>query len=329
MLKALCFSLLALALAITLALSTAQAQTAPAAAAEPYPAKTIHLVVPWPAGGDTDIIARLIGQKLAEALGKPVIVENRQGGSGSVGTQSVVRAPADGYTLLVSSMGIHAMNQFLSRLDYDPAEDVAGVSMLVKIPSALVAHPSVPFNDVKGLVAAAKANPGKLNVASGSNAFRVFLEQLKTATDINVLYVPYRGSGPAVNDLLGGQVEMLIAGLPAVTPHLKAGKLKVIAVTNARRAAATPNVPTVGETVPGLEFDNWTGLFVRAGTPRPIIERLNAEVVRILNLPDVRERIQALGAEPAPSSADELSAIVKKDAERFGKVIKATGMKAE
>ena len=314
---------------VALFASAAQAQTAPGGAAQTYPSRVIKLIVPWPAGGDTDIIGRLIGQRLAEALGQPVVVDNRGGASGSVGTEAMVRAPADGYTLLVVSMGTLTINQFLAKLDFDPVEDVAPVSMLVNIPTALVAHPSAPYSDVKGMIAAAKSNPGKLNVSSGSNAFRLFLEQLQTTAGISVEHVRYRGAGPAMNDILGGQVEMLIAGLPSITPHAKAGKLKVLAMTNTKRATAMPDVPTIGETFPGLEFNNWTALFVRAGTPRPIIDKLNAEIVRILNAPDVREKLLGMGAEPAPSTPQELGATMRKDAERFGKLIKATGMKAE
>ncbi len=315
--------------ALALCISPAQAQTALGSASQAYPAKAIRLIVPWPAGGTTDIVGRVVGQKLSESLGQPVVVDNRGGASGSVGTEALVRAPADGYTLLVSSMGTHAMNQFFYKLNYDPVEDVAPLSMLVNVPAALAAHPSVPFSNVKGLVAAAKARPGRLNVASGSNAYQLFFELLKSTAKINMEHVRYRGAGPAMNDLLGGQIEMLITGLPAITPHAKSGKLKVIAVTNSKRAAAMPDVPTFNETLPGVEFNNWTAMFARAGTPRPIVDKLHAEAVRILNLPDVRERFLALGAEPAASSPQELGVTVKKDAERWGNLIKATGIQAD
>ena len=316
-------------IALVLALWVPLAGAQPAVPQEPFPSRPLKLVIPWPPGGDTDVIGRLIAQKLSEALDKPVVVENRQGGSGAIGAQAVVRAPADGYTLLVSSMSTHAMNQHLSKLDFDPVEDVTPISMLVRIPAALVAHPSVPFDDVKGLVAAAKANPGKLNVGSGSNAYQLFLEQFKTAADVKIEHVRYRGAGPAVNDLLGGQVEMLITGLPVITQHVKAGKLKVIGLTGAKRARAMPDVATFNETIDGLQFDNWTGMFVRAGTPRPIVDRLNAEVARILAQPDVRERLTAMGAEPASNSSDQMAAILRSDADRMGKIIKASGIKSD
>ena len=322
-------SKLNLLLVLALLTAGAQAQPAPGGAAQSYPSKFIRLIVPWPAGGDTDIVARIVGQKLSESLGQPVVVDNRPGASGSVGTEAMIRAPADGYTVLVSSMGTHTMNQFLGKLDFDPVDDVTPVSRLVSIPSALAAHPSVPFSDVKGLVAAAKATPGKLNIGSGSNAYQLFLEMFKSTADIHVEHVRYRGAGPAITDLIGGQVEMLIVGLPTITPHAKSGKLKVIAVTNSKRAAAMPDVPTFAETLPGLEFNNWTSMFVRAGTPKPIVDKLNAEVVRILASPDVQEKLRGLGAEPSPTTSDEMAAIMKKDAERWGKIIKSTGMKAD
>ena len=222
-----CWPALAWLLSLTLMITPAANGQSPSASApsSPYPVKVIRLIVPWPAGGTTDIVGRLIGQKLSEALGQPVIIDNRPGQSGSVGTEQMVRAPADGYTLLVSSMGTHTMNQFFYKLDFDPVDDVAPVSMLVSVPAALVAHPSVPFSDVKGFIAAAKARPGKLNVASGSSAYQLFLELMKATAAINVEHVRYRGAGPAMTDLIGGQVEMLITGMPAITPQAKAGKL--------------------------------------------------------------------------------------------------------
>ena len=323
MLKTVCF--IGLALSVPLV----QAQTAPADAAGAFPVKVIRLIVPWPAGGTTDIVGRVVAQKLSESFGKSVVVDNRAGASGSVGAEAMVNAPADGHTLLVSSMGTHAMNQFFYKLNFDPVADVAPLSMLVNVPAALVAHPAVTFSNVSGLVAAAKARPGYLNIASGSNAYQLFLALLKSKANIQLEHVRYRGAAPAMNDLLGGQVEMLITGLPAITPHARTGKLKVIAVTNSKRASAMPNVPTFSETLPGVEFNNWTALFTRAGTPRAIVDKLNAEAVRILNLPDVKERFLGLGAEPTASTPEELGVTMKKDAELWGKVIKTTGIKGD
>lgn len=323
MLKTVCFMGLALSVPLV------QAQTAPADAAGAFPAKVIRLIVPWPAGGTTDIVGRVVAQKLGESFGKSVVVDNRAGASGSVGAEAMVNAPADGHTLLVSSMGTHAMNQFFYKLNFDPVADVAPLSMLVNVPAALVAHPAVTFSTVSGLVAAAKARPGYLNIASGSNAYQLFLALLKSKANIQLEHVRYRGAAPAMNDLLGGQVEMLITGLPAITPHASSGKLKVIAVTSSKRASAMPNVPTFNETLPGVEFNNWTALFTRAGTPRAIVDKLNAEAMRILKLPDVRQRFLGLGAEPTASTPEELGVTMKKDAELWGKVIKTTGIKGD
>ena len=323
MLKTVCFMGLALSVPLV------HAQTAPADVAGAFPAKVIRLIVPWPAGGTTDIVGRVVAQKLGESFGKSVVVDNRAGASGSVGAEAMVNAPADGHTLLVSSMGTHAMNQFFYKLNFDPVADVAPLSMLVNVPAALVAHPAVTFSTVSGLVAAAKARPGYLNIASGSNAYQLFLALLKSKANIQLEHVRYRGAAPAMNDLLGGQVEMLITGLPAITPHARTGKLKVIAVTNSKRASAMPNVPTFSETLPGVEFNNWTALFTRAGTPRAIVDKLNAETVRILKLPDVKERFLGLGAEPTASTPEDLGVTMKKDAELWGKVIKTTGIKGD
>jgi len=317
-----------LAMLLALMFSAAQGQTS-IIGVPGYPSKPIRLIVPWPPGGDTDIVGRLVAQKLAEALGQPVVVDNRAGGSGSVGTEAMVRAPADGYTLLVSSMGTHTINQFLVTHNYDPVADISPVSQLVSIPAALVAHPSVVFNDVKGLIATAKANPGKLNIGSGSNAYRLVHELLRSTTGVEIQDVRYRGAGTAISDLLSGQIEMLIVGLPSVTPHVKAGKLKVIAVTPTKRALSMPDVPSFSETIPGMEFSNWTMLSVRAGTPRAIVDKLNAEVQRILQQPDVRARITGLGAEITPNTPEEMVAIMRKDAQRWGRIIPTTGMKSE
>lgn len=314
---------------LALSVPLVQAQTAPADAAGAFPAKVIRLIVPWPAGGTTDIVGRVVAQKLGESFGKSVVVDNRAGASGSVGAEAMVNAPADGHTLLVSSMGTHAMNQFFYKLNFDPVADVAPLSMLVNVPAALVAHPAVTFSTVSGLVAAAKARPGYLNIASGSNAYQLFLALLKSKANIQLEHVRYRGAAPAMNDLLGGQIEMLITGLPAITPHASSGKLKVIAVTGSKRASAMPNVPTFNETLPGVEFNNWTALFTRAGTPRAIVDKLNAEALRILKLPDVRQRFLGLGAEPTASTPEELGVTMKKDAELWGKVIKTTGIKGD
>lgn len=306
--------------------SVAHAQTA---APPPYPSKLIRVVVPWPAGGTTDIIGRLVAQKLNEAWGQPTIVDNRPGGSGTIGSEMVAKSPPDGYTLLVVSMGTLTMNQFLSKLGYDPVNDLAPISLLANVPAVLAAHPALPVHDVKGLIALAKSRPGQLNVASGSNAYELAIELLKMRAQADMVHVRYKGGGAAINDLLGGHVMLVITGAPAVTPHVKTKKLKMLAVTTSKRVAELPDVPTIGETLPGYAFDNWTGLLAPAGTPRLIVDKLQGEVVRILDQPAVHQMFTKLGAEPIRSTPQEFARILRSDAERWGKLIKATGFRPE
>ena len=315
--------LLATALFTSLALSSA-------ASAQTYPAKPIRMIVPWAAGGTTDILARIVSQKLSEASGQQVLVDNRGGASGNIGSEVAVRAPADGYTLLFGSMSTHTMNQFLySRMTYDPVRDVAPITMIANVASVLVAHPSLPAKNIRELVVLARSRPGQLNFASGSSVYQLCGELLRMTAKIDIVHVPYKSGSPAVTDLLGGQIEMLFTGAPVTLPHIKAGKLKVLAVTNTRRAQVLPDVPTIGETLPGYEFNNWYGLMAPAATPRPIVDRLNSEILRILGQPDVREKLLGLGADPAPTTPERFAAVMKADAEKAGRLIKAAGVKAE
>jgi len=300
--------------------------------AQNYPAKPIRMVVPWPPGGTTDILGRVLGQKLSESFGQPVVIDNRGGAAGNIGSEAAAKSPPDGYTLLLGTMSTHAMNQFLySKMTYDPVNDVAPISLVANVATVLVVHPSLPVSNIKDLVVLAKANPGKLNFASGGvGSFnQPCAELLKLTAKINIVHVPYKGGGPAVTDLLGGQVEMLFTGAPVTMPHIKAGKLKVIAVTDSKRAAALPDVPTIGEALPGYEFNNWYGVMAPAGTARPIVDKLNAETARILALPDVREKFTSLGADPTPSTPDKFGSVMKSDADKWGKIIKLTGARAD
>ncbi len=272
--------------------------------AQNYPAKPVRLIVPWPAGGTTDILGRVIGQKLNEMWGQAVVIENRGGAAGNIGTELVVKAPADGYTLLFGNMGTHATNQFMySGMTFDPVADLAPISLIANVGTVLVVHAHLPVQNVKELVALAKKRPGQLDFASGGvGSFnQLCAELLKMETGINIVHVPYKGGAPAVADLLGGHVAMLFTGAPVTMSHIKAGKLKILAVTDSKRIGALPNVPTVGESLPGYEFNNWYGLMAPAGTPRPIVDRLNSEILRILGQPDVREKLLGLGADPAVS----------------------------
>ncbi len=300
--------------------------------AQNYPTKPVRMIVPWAPGGTTDILGRVIAQKMSEKWGQPVIVENRGGAAGNIGGEAAAKSPPDGYTLLLGTMSSHAMNQFLyDKMSFDPVADLAPISLVANVATVLVVHPSLPVNNVNDLIALARAKPGQLNFASGGIASfnQLCAELLKMSTKIDIVHVPYKGGGPAVADLVGGKVHMLFTGAPVTMPHIKAGRLKVLAVTDSQRSAALPDTPTMGESVPGYEFNNWYGIMAPAGTPRPLVELVNAEVHRILALPDVRERFSGLGADPTPSTPEKFSAVMKTDAEKWGRIIKQAGVRAE
>jgi tripartite-type tricarboxylate transporter receptor subunit TctC len=318
---------------ILLALAVfALTQFAPGPVHAQYPAKPVRLVVPWAAGGTTDILGRLIGQKLAEKWGQPVLVENRGGAAGNIGTEAVVRSPADGYTLVLGTMSTHAMNQFLySGMSFDPVKDLAPISLVANVATVLVVHPSLPVNSVNDLVALARSRPGRLNFASGGVASfnQLCAELLKMTAKIDIVHVPYKGGGPAVADLVGGKVDLLFTGAPVTMAHIKAGRLKLLAVTDSRRSAALPDTPTMAESLPGFEFNNWYGIMAPVGTPRAIVELLNAEVHRALALPEIREKFSGLGADPTPSTPERFAAVMAADAEKWGRVIRQAGVRAD
>ena len=305
---------------------------APHAAAQSYPTKPVRMIVPWAPGGTTDILGRVIAQKMGEKWGQPVLVENRGGAAGNIGTEAAARSPADGYTLVLGTMSSHAMNQFLyEKMSFDPVADLAPISLVANVATVLVVNPSLPVKNVNELIALARAKPGQLNFASGGIASfnQLCAELLKMSTRIDIVHVPYKGGGPAVADLVGGKVDMLFTGAPVTMSHIKSGRLKVLAVTDSQRSAALPDTPTMGESVPGYEFNNWYGIMAPAGTPRPLIDLLNAEVHRILALPDVRERFSGLGADPTPSTPEKFATVMKADAEKWGRIIKQAGVRAE
>jgi len=300
--------------------------------AQAYPSKPVRLVVPWAAGGTTDILGRILGQKMSEKWGQPVLVENRGGAAGNIGTEAVVRAPADGYTILLGTMSTHAMNQFLySSMSFDPVKDLAPISLVANVATVLVVHPSLPVSSVNELVALARSKPGRLNFASGGVASfnQLCAELLKMTAKVDIVHIPYKGGGPAVADLVAGKVDLLFTGAPVTMPHIKAGRLKLLAVTDTRRAAALPDTPTVGESLPGFEFNNWYGIMAPAATPRAVVDFLNAEVLRVLALADVKEKFAALGADPTPGTPERFATVMAADAEKWGKVIKQAGVRAD
>ena len=305
---------------------------AAAAQAGSFPNKPIRIVVPFPPGGATDAAARLVAVKMGEHWGQPVVVDNRAGAGGNVGSDLVAKAPADGYTLVMGVTGSHAINTSLySKLPYDPVADFVAISQVAVVPNVLVVHPSVPAKNLAELVALAKKEPGKLNYASLGNgtAAHLGMEMLKSEAGVDIAHVPYKGSAPAVSDLLAGQVQMMVDGLPSALPHVKAGKLRAIALTSLRRAPSLPDLPTIAETYPGFYADAWSGLFAPKGTPQPVVDKLSAEVQRILKLPEVREKLTALGAEPVGSTQAEFTAHVKREIDKWAKVVKTSGAKVD
>jgi tripartite-type tricarboxylate transporter receptor subunit TctC len=301
--------------------------------AQEYPSKPIRVVITFPAGGPTDVIVRTIGQKLTEKWGPPIVIDNRGGAGGIVGTEIVAHAAPDGYTLLTGTAGGMTINPALqSRLPYDPFRDFAPVGMLVINPQILVAHPSIAAKTVKELVALARAKPGQLNFASAGTgtATHLGLELLKLETGIDVVHVPYKGGAPALTDLIGGQVHMLFVSIPSVLPHVRAGRLRAIAVSSAKRSASAPDVPTVAESgYPSFEYSNWNAFFAPAKTPPAIVRKLNAEVGKILADPEVQQRLTTQGADPAPGTPESLARYMREDHERWKKVIKSAGIKPE
>jgi tripartite-type tricarboxylate transporter receptor subunit TctC len=301
--------------------------------AQDYPTRPIRIVITFPAGGPSDVVVRTIGQRITENWGQPIVVDNRGGGGGIVGTEIVAHAAPDGYNLLVGTAGGMSINPALHpKLSYDPLRDFAPVAMLVLNPQILVVHPAFPAASVKELVALAKAKPGQYNYASAGSgtATHLGMELFKATTGINVVHVPYKGGAPATTDLIAGQVQMLFVSIPSVMPHVKAGKLRAIAVGSARRSRSAPDVPTVAESgYPGFEYANWNALFAPAKTPAAIVARLNGEVVKILKEPDVAQRLVAMGAEPDPGPPDALARYMREDGARWKKLIQATGIRAD
>ena len=304
----------------------------PDADAQAYPSRPVRIVVPWAPGGSTDVLARLIAQKMTENWGQPAIVENKPGASGNIGSDFVANAPADGYTLLVGSVSTHAMNPFLiSNMPFRGVDDFATVALAAYVTNVLVAHPSVPAKNVKELIDLAKSKPGAIAYASAGNGSTNHLsaELFRRMTATDMLHVPYKGGGPATAGLLGGQVGIFFTGLGNVWDHVKSGKLKLLAVTENRRSKLLPELPTVGETLAGYEVAVWYGVWAPAGTPADIVTRLNTEVNRIMTLTDIQQRLAAMGAEHVSLPVPEASALLRGDYERWGRIIKDAGIKAD
>jgi tripartite-type tricarboxylate transporter receptor subunit TctC len=302
------------------------------AAAQSYPAKPIRIVVPWAPGGSTDVLARLIGIKMSEHWGQPAVVENKPGASGNIGSELVAKAPADGYTLLVGSVSTHAMNPHLmANMPFKGVDDFTTIALAAYVTNVLVTHPTVPAKSVPQLIALLKANPGKYAYASAGNGSpnHVAAELFRRLADVDMLHVPYKGGGPATAGIVGGQVGVLFTGLGNVWDHVKAGKLNLLAVTEDRRSELLPNLPRVGEFVPGYEVAVWYGVWAPAGMAPELATKLNAEINRILKLGDVKQRLDLMGAEHVSMPARDAHQLLQREYQRWGRIIKESGIKAD
>ena len=317
-------AIIASAVALALAASHASAQKKDA-----YPTKPIRMIVPFAPGGGTDIVARAMAQKLTESLGQSVVVDNRAGGGGTIGAETAVRSLPDGYTLAMVS-GSYAANAALFKLPYDPVNDVTPISLIGETGFLVSLHPSVSAKTIKELVALAKAKPGGLNYASTGTGGITHLatELFDTMTEVKMTHIPYKGTGPALIDLLGGQVQIMFGALPAMVPQHKVGKLRGIAVTTSKRSGAVPEVPTVGETVPGYEAILWYAFFGPRNLPKDIVTRLNTEIAKAISTPEMKERMAGEGLEPAGGPPSQFGDVLKRDVPKWPKVVKDANIKS-
>ena len=316
---------IAIAALLTCAIGAATAQT--------YPAKPIRLIAPFPPGGSTDLLARLIAQKLTEAWGQQVIVENRGGAGGTIGVELAARAVPDGYTIVMGHIGTFGANPTLyPKLPYDAIKDFAPITLLGMVPNGMAAHPALPVRSVKDVLAIARAKPGQLLYGSGGSGSAAHLAMVyfELLAKVKLTHIPYKGTGPALYDLIAGQTSIIITGMPAMMPHIKSEKLRPLAVGTAKRLAVLPDVPTIMESgVPGYEATQWYGILTQAAAPRDIVLKLNAEIVRALRQPEVRERLAADGTVPVGNTPEEFGAHIKAEIARWAPVVKASGARPE
>ncbi len=312
----------------------ALAQLAPtAASAQAYPARPVKLVVPFPPGGSLDFTGRLIAQRLTEMWGQSVVVENKPGAGGNIGADLVAKSPPDGYTILLGALSTHAVNPNLyAKMPYDAVRDFAPITLLAITPNVLVVNAATPVSNVKEFIAWTKANPGKLAFGSGSNGSAGHLagELYKVETGTDAVHIPFKGAAPATQALLAGDTQFMFDNLANAMAQVKAGKLKALAVTTAERSQLAPDLPTMAEAgLPGFDISTWYGLFAPAGTPRDIVAKWNADVAKILNTPDVRAKIMAQGAEPAPDTPEQFAQFISRELAKYAKIIKASGAKVD
>jgi len=321
-------ALRAIALAVALAALPCLGQ-APAA----YPTRTVRLVVPFPPGGPLDVTGRAIAQQLTQAWGQSVVVDNRPGAGGNIGADVVAKSPPDGYTVLMGALSTHAVNPSLyEKMPYDAVADFAPITLVAVTPNVLVVNPSLPVNSVRELIAYAKAHPNKLSFGSGSNGSAGHLagELFKVETGTDIVHIPFKGGAPAMQALLAGETQLMFDNLANSMPQVKAGKLRALAVTTANRSRLVPDLPTMAEAgLPGFDISTWFGLLAPAGTPADVIAKWNADVAKILNAPEMRERLVAQGAEPAPTTPAEFAAFIKSELSKYARIVKASGAKVD
>lgn len=299
----------------------------------PFPFKPLRMIVTFPAGGPSDVVARLLAPRLAEALGQQVIVDNRAGGGGAIGAEALVRSPPDGHTLMMGTIGGVAIAPMLNpKIGYHALRDMAPVTQVVNISYVLASHPSIPASSLPALIALARAQPGKLNYGSSGAGTGPHLagELLKMMAGINLVHVPYKGSAPAQVALMSGEVDLTFENFLIVMPHFKSGRLRALATTGAKRSPLMPELPTFAESgVPGYSASGWYGIVAPAATPKDVIARLNSELIRILRTPDIAERLNSMAAEPAPGTPEQFGSFLRAEIDKWAKVVKAAGIKAE
>jgi tripartite-type tricarboxylate transporter receptor subunit TctC len=312
-------------------LLAALAAVVPAAAQDAYPSKPVRIVVPYPAGGVADLLPRTVGAKLSEKWKQPVVVENKPGASGNIGMAEGARAEADGYTLVLAPTGNLTVNQFLfANLPFDVAKDFTPVTVLATSPNVLVVHPSVPAKSFKELIAYAKSNPGKLNFSSPGSGSGAHLagELLNVEAGIKAVHVPYKGMAPAVSDLVGGQVQMMFAGISTALPHIRAGKLVPLAIASPQRSSQLPEVPTVAESgFPGFDVTSWYGIVVRSGTPPAIVKKLHADMAEALAAADVKEKLAGLGLDPLGNSPEDFAKMIAAESRKWSEIVRKADIK--
>jgi len=318
--------LLALGLGAIVAPGLARAQPAD------WPARPIRFILPFPPGGGTDILGRLIAERLTAGLGQPVVAENRGGAGGNLGAEAAAKSPPDGYTIVLVAPSLAISPSLYSKLNYDPVKDFAPVSLVATVPNVMITNPSVPVATLKEFIALAKSKPGEMNFGSGGSGTSNHLagELFNIVAGVKLVHVPYKGVNLAMNDVLSGRVQLVFIGIPAAVPHIKAGRLRALALASTQRSAVLPDVPTADEAgLPKFEVTTWYGILAPAGTPKPVVARLNGELGRIMHSPELKDRLEALATDPVTSTPEEFADLIKREIAKWGEVVREAGLKAD